>query len=104
VTAQVGNWGDGSRRWNVRFRVTWTLLSVFLVECLVFGLAMLPGALFWELFARWTYPFVLVRIVVLSMVGCGGSQPPLAATVATGSLSRRNRENVNNTAILAVHA
>jgi acetyltransferase-like isoleucine patch superfamily enzyme len=53
---------------SVRFRVTWTLLSVFLVESLVFGLAMLPGALLWEFFALRTYPFVLVRIVVLSMV------------------------------------
>lgn len=52
---------------SVRFRVTWALLSVFLVECLVFGLAMLPGALLWEFFALRTYPFVLVRIVVLSM-------------------------------------
>ena len=52
---------------SVRFRVTWTLLSVFFVECLVFGLAMLPGALLWEFFALRTYPFVLVRIVVLSM-------------------------------------
>ncbi|HET9385144.1 MAG TPA: hypothetical protein VFO67_08350, partial [Gemmatimonadales bacterium] len=45
----------------------WTLLSVFLVECLVFGLAMLPGALLWEIFALRTYPYVLVRFVVLGM-------------------------------------
>src|SRR3990170_5536648 len=53
--------------WNVRCRVTWTLVSIFVVECLVFGLAMLPGALFWEIFSLQTYPYMLVRIIVLSM-------------------------------------
>ena len=48
-------------------RVTWTLVSVFVVECLVFGLAMVPGALFWETFSLRSYPFVLMRIVVVSM-------------------------------------
>ena len=56
-----------SRKWRVRLRVTWTLLSIFAVECLVFGLAMLPGALFWEIFSLVTYPSMLLRIVVLSM-------------------------------------
>ena len=56
-----------SPRWNVRIRVTWTLISIFVVECLVFGLAMLPGALFWEAFSLQTYPYVFVRIIVLSM-------------------------------------
>lgn len=55
------------RRWRVRLRVTWTLLSIFAVECLVFGLAMLPAALFWEIFSLSSYPFVLLRIIVLSM-------------------------------------
>ena len=44
-----------SRRWwTMRLRVTWTLISIFVVECLVFGLAMLPGALFWEMFSLQT--------------------------------------------------
>ncbi|HVG55179.1 MAG TPA: hypothetical protein VM846_12160 [Vicinamibacterales bacterium] len=30
-------------------------------------MAMLPGALFWEVFSLSSYPFVLVRIIVLSM-------------------------------------
>lgn len=47
----AGNWGRGLATMSVRFRVLWTLLSVFLVECLVFGPAMLPGALLWEIFA-----------------------------------------------------
>lgn len=59
--------GVASRRWNARLRVAWTLISIFVVECLVFGLAMLPGALFWEIFSLQTYPFVVVRMVVLSM-------------------------------------
>lgn len=56
-----------SPRWNVRFRVTWALVSIFVVECLVFGLAMLPGALFWEVFSLQTYPYFFARIIVLSM-------------------------------------
>jgi acetyltransferase-like isoleucine patch superfamily enzyme len=47
--------------------VSWTLVSVFVVECLVFGLAMIPGALFWEIFSPRSYPFELMRIVVVSM-------------------------------------
>ena len=47
--------------------MAWTLLSIFGVECLVFGLAMLPAAAFWEVFSRIDYPFMLLRIVVLSM-------------------------------------
>ena len=57
----------GSRRWNTRLRVTWALVSIFVVECMVFGLAMLPGALFWEIFSLLTYPYLFVRIIVLSM-------------------------------------
>jgi hypothetical protein len=58
--------------------VTWTLVSIFVVECLVFGLAMLPGALFWEVFSLQTYPYFFVRIIVLSMAfvprtGCSRS-------------------------------
>jgi acetyltransferase-like isoleucine patch superfamily enzyme len=53
--------------WKVRWRVTWTLVSIFVVECLVFGLAMLPGALLWQAFSLQTYPYVLVRIIVLGM-------------------------------------
>lgn len=54
-------------RWTMRWRVTWTLLSIFVVECIVFGLAMLPAAMFWDQFSLIEYPFVLLRIVVLSM-------------------------------------
>jgi acetyltransferase-like isoleucine patch superfamily enzyme len=56
-----------SRNWNVQIRVAWTLISSFVVECLVFGLAVVPGALFWEIFSLRTYPFVVVRIIVLTM-------------------------------------
>jgi acetyltransferase-like isoleucine patch superfamily enzyme len=47
--------------------VIWTLASIFAVECLVFGLAMLPAAAFWEAFSLIDYPFVVLRIVILSM-------------------------------------
>jgi hypothetical protein len=46
VTAEPGCKESASRRWKIRWRVAWTLLSIFAVECLVFGLAMLPAAVF----------------------------------------------------------
>lgn len=48
-------------------RVAWALASVFVVESVVFGLAVLPAALFWEWHLRWRLPAPWMRIVVLSM-------------------------------------
>jgi len=48
-------------------RVTWMILSILLVECLVFGLSVLPSALFWQLFFQIAYPHSVVRTVALSM-------------------------------------
>jgi acetyltransferase-like isoleucine patch superfamily enzyme len=55
------------RRNTAPLRIAWTVVSIFLVECVIFGLAVLPAALFWETFALLEYPFLLVRLVVLSM-------------------------------------
>ncbi|HLE19639.1 MAG TPA: hypothetical protein VJB88_00835 [Vicinamibacteria bacterium] len=48
-------------------RVSWTLVSAFVVESLVFGLAVLPAALFWEWHFGWNLPSTWVRTLVLSM-------------------------------------
>jgi len=48
-------------------RLTWMVLSIFLVECLVFGLSVLPAALFWQPFFQIGYPSSVVRTVALSM-------------------------------------
>lgn len=53
------------RRWA---RVTWTLLSAFVVESIVFGFAVFPAALFWEWHLTWPFPREWARIVVLAMV------------------------------------
>ena len=53
------------RRWA---RVTWTLLSGFAVESIVFGLAVFPAAVFWEWHLTWPVPGEWARIVVLAMV------------------------------------
>lgn len=37
-------------------RVAWTLISVFFVETLVFGLSVLPAFLFWSTLATWVIP------------------------------------------------
>jgi acetyltransferase-like isoleucine patch superfamily enzyme len=55
--------------WRPRalIRVGWTMVSLLMVESLVFGLSVLPAALFWDsLFAR-QYPSRPVAIVALSM-------------------------------------
>jgi acetyltransferase-like isoleucine patch superfamily enzyme len=52
---------------RVKLRVAWMIASILLVESLVFSLAIIPGALFWEFFSLQTYPFLLMRIVVLGM-------------------------------------
>jgi acetyltransferase-like isoleucine patch superfamily enzyme len=41
-----------ARKW----RVLWTVVSIFVVESLVFGLAVLPAFLFWSLIQRWPLP------------------------------------------------
>lgn len=67
MTKQSDRQEVAARQWKIRLRVIWALVSIFVVECLVFGLAMLPGALFWEIFSLQTYPYMLLRIIVLSM-------------------------------------
>ncbi|MBA3886457.1 MAG: hypothetical protein H0X67_12100 [Acidobacteria bacterium] len=52
---------------RVKLRVAWMIASILVVESLVFGLAIIPGALFWELFALQDYPYLLMRITVLGM-------------------------------------
>lgn len=37
-------------------RVTWTLITIFVVETLVFGLSVLPAFLFWSWLATWAIP------------------------------------------------
>ena len=48
-------------------RIVWALVSVFVVESLVFGLSVLPGVLFWEWHFRWSLDSAPLRVVVLSM-------------------------------------
>lgn len=55
-----------SRAW----RVTWTIISIFLVESLVFGLAVLPAFLFWSFIQRWPLPRpqdTLIEPVIIAM-------------------------------------
>jgi acetyltransferase-like isoleucine patch superfamily enzyme len=49
------------------FRVVWTVLSIFAVESLVFGLSGLPAFLFWTWALSWaTPPWPLVRPLILA--------------------------------------
>ncbi len=49
------------------FRILWALVSVFVVESVVFGLSVLPGVLFWEMHLRWDPESTPLRVVFLSM-------------------------------------
>jgi acetyltransferase-like isoleucine patch superfamily enzyme len=48
-------------------RVSWALASVFVVESVVFGLAVLPAVLFWEWHFHREFPSAPLRIVFVSM-------------------------------------
>jgi acetyltransferase-like isoleucine patch superfamily enzyme len=49
------------------FRITWCLGSVFVVESVIFGLAVLPAVSFWNWHLGWNLHPAWLRIVVLSM-------------------------------------
>lgn len=49
------------------FRLGWAILSWFLVESLVFGLAVLPAAILWVWLFRWPVPGMWLRILLLAM-------------------------------------
>lgn len=51
-------------RW---LRLLWAIVSIFVVESVVFGFAVLPAALFWEWHFHWSFPYRWLRVVVLSM-------------------------------------
>jgi hypothetical protein len=55
--------------WRPRamLRVGWTVVTMLVVESLVFGLSVLPAALFWDWFFGQRYPSRPVAIVLLSM-------------------------------------
>jgi acetyltransferase-like isoleucine patch superfamily enzyme len=49
-------------------RVAWTVVTIFVVECLVFGLSGLPAFLFWTWALSWaTPPLPLVRPLILAI-------------------------------------
>lgn len=55
------------------WRVIWTILSVFVVESLVFGFAVLPAFLFWSFIQRWPLPrpqetLIEPAIIAMSLV------------------------------------
>jgi acetyltransferase-like isoleucine patch superfamily enzyme len=57
------------RRWSraAIARFVWTLVSIFVVESVVFGLAASPAVLFFRWHVTWTIDSVALRTVVLAM-------------------------------------
>lgn len=54
-------------RWHRRARVTWAVVTVFAVESVVFGLAVLPAVAFWTWHYRWEGIPQVGRVVFLAM-------------------------------------
>lgn len=48
-------------------RVAWALVSIFVVESVVFGLAVAPAVVFWHWHFSWQVGALWVRIVILAM-------------------------------------
>lgn len=72
-----------------RLRVVWTLLSLFVVESVVFGLAIVPAALFWEWHLHWSAPAWWTRIVLLAMALVPAYLVFLLALMALSALACR---------------
>lgn len=53
--------------WRRRARVTWAVVSVFVLESLILGLAVLPAVAFWSWHFRWTGVDDWARVVFLAM-------------------------------------
>jgi len=65
--AIFGSYGADMYTLDKVWRVGWAVLTAFVVESVVFGLSVLPAALFWEWTFRWSLPANWIRIVLLSM-------------------------------------
>ena len=48
-------------------RVTWTVISIFVVETLVFGLSVLPAFAFWERSVYWVPDWPILRPAIVAM-------------------------------------
>ena len=55
-----------ARGWPT-LRLTWALVSLFVVESVIFGVSALPAVVFWSWHFNWQIPYSWLRIVVLSM-------------------------------------
>ena len=62
-----GSYGPDMYTLNKLGRLSWAVGAAFAVECVVFGLSVLPATLFWEWTFRWSLPANWIRIVLLSM-------------------------------------
>ncbi len=57
---------DRGSRFDRYGRVAWAFVTLFVVESAVFGLSVLPAALFWEWHFSWTLSPQWLRVVVLA--------------------------------------
>src|SRR3990172_6685357 len=57
------------KRWSAvaGLRVFWMVCSSFAVESLIFGIAVLPAAIFWEWHFHWNLPWPWLHTILLSM-------------------------------------
>lgn len=58
---------SGRAGWHRRARVAWAVVSVFAVESLIIGLAVLPAVSFWTWHLGWTGLPTGIRVMVMAM-------------------------------------
>ncbi len=63
---QTRHAGSGGRR-GVLFRIAWTMVSVVVVETVVFGLALVPALYLWNAVANARYPSAFLRTMAMCM-------------------------------------
>ena len=60
--------GDHHRRWPRVWRIGWTVLSIFVVQAVVCGVAVLPVVVAWMQLDAWLPARVAVRVTVFSLL------------------------------------
>jgi acetyltransferase-like isoleucine patch superfamily enzyme len=70
-------------------RLTWAVLSVYVVESVVFALAVLPGVLFFRWHLGWSFESESVRFAVLAMAGIPAYLIFALALMALSALATR---------------
>ncbi len=80
---------ETARRAGGMLRLTWAIASLFVVESLVFGLALLPAVLFWQWHYTWQLEPAWLRVMILAMAAIPAYAVFAVAFMALSAFSMR---------------